>query len=311
MAEDGVLEILVRLFARQTSLLVRRGLFRDYVERTENIPFVRGRLELLQDARLNLGLHHQAVCRFVELTADIAHNRILRALTEVLLRLRYRSKGIREILAWNLGQLLEAEPSEISPRMFGALQYSRLNRHYEPVLRLAELIVRHITIRHEVGALRAPSFLVDMNLAYQEFLTELIGEQAATLGLRLAPSRSLYLDEAHAVHLKPDILLGDDKAIRVAIDAKYKRVNPEADVYQALAYAKALNLRRVALVYPADGEVIPITHRIRNDDVSVLVRTVPVGRDAAGFVGLDQRAAKAALDLISELVGPLGVREAA
>ena len=44
-AEDGVLEILVRLFARQTSLLVRRGLFRDYVERTENIPFVRGRLE--------------------------------------------------------------------------------------------------------------------------------------------------------------------------------------------------------------------------------------------------------------------------
>ena len=50
-AEDGVLEVLVRLFARQTSLLVRRGLHRDYVERTESIPFIRGRVALLEDAR--------------------------------------------------------------------------------------------------------------------------------------------------------------------------------------------------------------------------------------------------------------------
>ena len=71
------------------------------------------------------------------------------------------------------------------------------------------------------------------------------------------------------------------------------------------------NLRRVALVYPADGEVLPTTHRIRNDDVSVLVRTVPVGTDAAGFVGLDRRAAKAARDLLRELDGPLAGREAA
>lgn len=310
-ADDGVLEILVRLFARQTSLLVRRGLHRDYVERTDSIPFIRGRIELLEDARLNRGLHHQAVCRFVELTADVPHNRLLRSVTEVLLRLRYRSAGIRETLAWNLGQLVEAEPSEVSPRIFAALHYTRLNQHYEPVLRLAELITRHVTIRHEVGALRAPSFLVDMNLAYQEFLTRLIDEQAASRGLRLIPGRSLYLDEGHEVHIKPDIVLGDGKTIRAAIDAKYKRVDPEADVYQALAYAKALNLQRVALVYPAYGEVVPTTHRIRNDDVSVLVRIVPVGAGRAGFVDLDRRAATAALDLIRELVGALAGREAA
>jgi 5-methylcytosine-specific restriction enzyme subunit McrC len=310
-AEDGVLEVLVRLFARQTSFLVRRGLHRDYVERTESIPFIRGRVALLEDARLNRGLHHQALCRFAELTGDVPHNQVLRAVTEVLLRFRYRSAGISQILAWNLAQLLEAEPAEISPRMFAALHYSRLNQHYEPVLRLAELIVRHVTIRHEVGALRAPSFLVDMNLAFQEFLTRLIDEQAASRGLRLVQGRSFYLDQGHEVRIKPDIVLGDGQAIRVAIDAKYKRVDPEADVYQALAYAKALNLRRVALVYPEDGEVVPATHRIRNDDVSVLVRTVPVGTDATGFVGLDLRAAQAAGDLLRELDEASARREAA
>jgi 5-methylcytosine-specific restriction enzyme subunit McrC len=272
---------------------------------------VRGRIALLEDLRLNRGLHHQAVCRFTELTADVLHNQVLRAITEMLLRLRYRSAGIPEILAWNLSHLLEAEPAEISPRTFAAIRYSRLNQQYEPVLRVAELIVRHVTLRHEVGALRAPSFLVDMNLVYQEFLTRLIEEQARSRGLQLVQGRPLYLDEGHEVHLKPDIMLGDGRAIRVAIDAKYKRVDPESDVYQALAYAKALNLRRVALVYPADGEVVPTTHRIRNDDVEVLVRTVPVGTDAAGFAGLDLRAAQAARELLRELDGPLARREAA
>ena len=269
------------------------------------MPFVRGRLELLEDVRVNLGLHHQAICRFAELTANIPHNQVLRAVTEVLLRFKYRSGGIREVLAWNLAQLLEAEPAELSRRVFAAIHYSRLNAHYEPVLRLAELIVRHVTIRHEVGALRAPSFLVDMNRVYQEFLTRLIAEHAPSRGLRLVPAGSIYLDEAHEVRIKPDIVLSDGKTIRVAIDAKYKRVDPEADIYQALAYAKALNLQRVALVYPADGEVTPTSHRIRNDDVWVLVRTVPVGSDAAGFSDLDKRAAKASVDLISELVEPI------
>ncbi len=309
--DDGLLEVLVRLFAHQTTLLVRRGLFRDYVDRTENRAFIRGRVELLEDARINLGLHHQAVCRFAEHTANVPHNQVLRTLTETLLRLRYRSRGIRETLAWNLGQLMEAEPAEISPRMFAAIQYSRLNRHYEPVVRLADLIVRHVTIRHEVGALRAPSFLVDMNITFQEFLTRLIDEAAASRGLRRSPGPVIYLDEGHEVRMKPDIVLTDGKTVRVAIDAKYKRIDGEADVYQALAYAKALNLKRVALVYPADGEVVPSTHRIRNDQVSVLVRTIPVGADGAGFVDLDLRAATAARDLIEELLGSLARREAA
>lgn len=301
--EDGVLDVLVRLFAHQTALIVRRGLFRDYVERTESLPFIRGRIALLEDARVNRGLHHQAVCRFAEHTADVPHNRILRAMAEVLLRLRYRSRGITETLAWSLGQLLEVEPAEISPRIFASLQYSRLNEHYRPVLHLAALIARHVTARHEVGALRAPSFLVDMNLTFQEFLTRLIGEQAAAIGLRLVPARSLYLDVGHEVQIRPDILLSDGESIRVAIDAKYKRINPEGDVYQALAYAKALKLDRVALVYPSDGEVAGATHEIRNDSVTVMVRTMPVSTDAAGLAGLDRRASEAAADLLRELAG--------
>jgi hypothetical protein len=56
---------------------------------------------------------------------------------------------------------------------------------------------------------------------------------------------------------------------------------------------------------------VPATHRIRNDDVSILVRTIPVGTDAAGFVGLDLRAAQAARELLVELDGALARREAA
>lgn len=101
--------------------------------------------------------------------------------------------------------------------------------------------------------------------------------------------------------MDPDIALTDGRQVRVAIDAKYKLENKQADVYQALAYAKTLGLQQVALVYPEDGEVTPARHRIRNDETEVVVTTIPVGHGGAGFRDLDARARHGATALITSL----------
>jgi 5-methylcytosine-specific restriction enzyme subunit McrC len=298
--EAGLLDVLARLFAKQTELVIRRGIHRAYVEREDNLRFVRGRIEPLSDLRTNHGLRHQIVCRYAELIADVPHNRILRAVTEQLLRYRYRLPGIRERLAWDAAHLAEVSLVPVSERDFPSLRYDRLNAHYRGVLALAHLIVRHLTFEFEAGRQPAPGFLVDMDKIFQEFLTRLVEEQARPMGLRLRDTSGLYLDQGRAVPIEPDIVLTDGHGIRVAMDAKYKRHDPQADVYQALAYAKGLGLQRVTLVYPADGEVTPSTHRIRSDDTVVLVRTVPVGHGGRGFVDLERRARAAATELVGE-----------
>jgi len=300
--ESGLLDVLARLFAKQTELVIRRGLYREYVERTDNLRFVRGRIEVLGDLRTNRGLRHQVVCRYADLTADVPHNRILRAVTDQLLRFQFRLPGITEQLGWNAAHLGEVERVPISERDFASLRYDRLNSHYQTVHALARLIVRNFTFRFDLGTHGAPSFLVNMDRVFEEFLRRLIEERAQPQGLRLRPPGGLFLDADRRVKIAPDILLADGQGIRAAIDAKYKVTDPEADIYQALAYAKGLGLDRVALVYPADGEVAPIDHRIRHDDVQVLVRTVPVGHGVAGFVDLERRAEASMSALIRELV---------
>jgi 5-methylcytosine-specific restriction enzyme subunit McrC len=308
--ETGLLDLLARLFAKQAEQMIRRGLYREYVERQDNLRFIRGRLMPLDDLTTNRGLRHQVVCRFTELTADVPHNQVLRAVTEQLLQFTYRLPGIREQLAWNSAHLAEVGRTPVTERDIAALRYGRLNGHYRGVHALARLVIRHFTFDFQAGERPAPSFLVDMDKVFEEYVRQLVSEQARMYGLRLRSSTGLRLDRDGQVPIDPDIVLSDGKRVRAAIDAKYKRESQQADVYQALAYAKGLGLSRVALVYPSDGDVAPESHRIRHDETEVLVRTLPVSHGGRGFPVLEKRAASAAAAILGELLPPVAAAAA-
>ena len=59
--------------------LVRRGLDRSYVDRTEEIPLLRGRIDFGESAKRQSLWRARMVCTFDELSADVLHNRILRS----------------------------------------------------------------------------------------------------------------------------------------------------------------------------------------------------------------------------------------
>lgn len=300
-SEAGLLELLARLFASETASLIRRGLYRTYVEREENLTVVRGRLSVLTDVIQNRGLRHRAVCRFEELTADLVINRALWFATQLLGRFEVRAPQIEQQLAWNLMHLSDVEPQAVELAAIDRITYNRLNDHYRPAVGLARLVIANSVFRYAGGEQPGPGFLLDMDKVYEEFLTELFVGEGRDLGLSPRSTGNLYLDKQRDVPIDPDILLADGAGRLVVVDAKYKRQDKTADVYQALAYAKALGVSSVALVYPEDGEVTPTDHQIRNDKVVIKVRTVPVGRGTDGYQQLDQRARASARRILSEL----------
>ena len=162
---------------------------------------------------------------------------------------------------------------------------------------------RNLSHDFDLGAHTAPSFVVDMDLAFQDYVARIADERARRQGLRVIRRPPRYLDRDRAVAVEPDVVIGGRGRQPVAlIDAKYKRSEVRADIYQALAYAKAYGLSRVALVYPADGEVTPATHRIWNDSIEVLVRTLPVGNLEHDVRRLERDAANAMTEILGELV---------
>lgn len=92
----------------------------------------------------------------------------------------------------------------------------------------------------------------------------------AALGLRQDHSRfperppRTRLDEAGVVPLKPDLCVVEGQRIVWVGDAKYKRLPAgayrNADLYQLLAYAVALDLPGGTLIYAADEGVSEAEH---------------------------------------------------
>ena len=149
------------------------------------------------------------------------------------------------------------------------MDFDRLNEHYQGVVGLSRLVLRHGAFETGRGAARASGFLMDMNVVFQEFLTQALREVLGASRQSLRSDSELQgvtLDREGKVTLKPDLTWWDGPDCRFVGDAKYKNLTgervPNADLYQMLSYATALGLPGGLLIY-AQGEADTASYTVR------------------------------------------------
>ena len=268
--EETVVEALVAAFASAARRAFARGLLHGYRTEEETLHTVRGRIRVGEQIRRRFGIPVPVEVRYDDFTDDVLMNRLVKAAAARLSLMRIRSPRSRANLGWIDARLDNVAPVEFSPNAVPDVSFNRLNEHYREVVALARLILRHSAIETERGVTRAAGFLMDMNRVFQDFVTLALRE---ALGLSDRTFRSdsgirgVTLDEGGSVELKPDLSWWDGQDCMFVGDAKYKRVRddrvPNADLYQLLAYATALDLPGGLLVY-AQGEADDVAHRVRH-----------------------------------------------
>ena len=267
--EPTLVEALVPVFAAAARQAFSRGLLHGYRTEEDSLQTVRGRIRVDDQIRRRFGIPVPVEVRYDDFTVDVLPNRLVKAAAWCLLGLRLQTDS-RVKLAGVLGNLEEVDLVEFPPGVLPEVRFDRLNEHYREVVELSGLILRHTSIETERGSVRAAGFLVDMNVVFQEFVTRAL---RLALGLSERTFRSdtripnIWLDEADNVRLKPDLTWWDGHECTFVGDAKYKKVKddrvPNADLYQLLAYATALNLPGGLLVY-AKGEDTEVVHCVRH-----------------------------------------------
>ena len=268
--EDTLVETLVPAFASAARRAFARGLLHGYRTEDEALHIVRGRIRIDEQIRRRFGIPVPLEVRYDEFTDDVLTNRLVKAAAARLSLMHIRSPRSRADLGWVDARLDNVALVEFSPNAVPHVSFNRLTEHYRDVVALARLILRYSTIEAERGVTRAAGFLMDMNRVFQDFVTLALRE---ALGLSDRTFRSdsgirgVTLDEGGCVKLKPDISWWDGRHCMFVGDAKYKRVRdervPNADLYQLLAYATALDLPGGLLVY-AQGEAEDVAHRVRH-----------------------------------------------
>ena len=275
-----------------------RGLLHGYRTEEESLYTVRGRIRMGDQIRRRFGIPFPIEVRYDEFTEDVIANRLVKAAAWRLgrMRLRYREArdGLREVVA-RLGNVSFVE---FSPHDVPEVTFDRLNERYREVVMLSRLVLRQRLFESGRGAVPAPGFHMDMNVVFQEFVTralrEALGVSDRTLRSdnRRLPRIWLAKDDGgrDRIRLKPDLSWWDGSRCTFVGDAKYKHIEsnvPNADLYQLLAYATALDLPGGLLIY-AKGERPPDSYRVLNAGKHLEIAEIDLAGDVDERLYVDE-----------------------
>ena len=155
-----------------------------------------------------------------------------------------------------------------SLEILSRVTYDRLNSHYRPAHKLAELIVRNSGAESfsSDGKTDVYSFLLDMNLLFEQFVETLLARACHETSIepRFQLSDSSVIRDADTgsafAQVRPDAILKSRvNGFVLPVDAKYKRLDnakvDNSDIYQAFLYTFAFSLpdqlKQAFIVYPA------------------------------------------------------------
>ena len=289
--DPEIFTFILAVLIEQAEKLFRQGLYRAYLPREEDLPFVRGRIIVGAQVRHHAELKHRHICAYADLTPDTAENRVLaatlRLLPSLLSRSRVQDPRSKVSDGMTLDSRLLQRARALLPRFDGVgiisrsqalallptITFHRLNAPYEQILSLCRLALQHLTLDERPGPHPFASFLIDMPRLFEGFVTARLRAHLAGHGLRVVAQRHDYLDEARKVGIRPDVLVyksGPTSAASplLVLDAKYRRLegdNPDLnpDLYQVSAYLDRYKLQRGILVYPQFKEAAHTEVRLR------------------------------------------------
>lgn len=288
---------------RQVDRALQGGLLQGYQVVEDALPLVRGRIREADQLRRRFGRALPVEIRYDDFTTDIAENRILRTAVDRMLALPSISADARARLARQRVRL-----AEVTSLPFGVVRpvwrSSRLNEHYAPALRLAEIVLDGTSVEPLRGPVAASGLLVSMPRLFEDFVTSVLGERlTARRGRVVAQDTARSLDLDGYVPLRPDLVWYDGVRPLAVVDAKYKAEKPEgfpgADAYQLLAYCTAYGLRRGHLVYAA-GNDQPPAYRITGAGVEVATHTLDLAAVPATLLRRVEGLAAAVVEAVQD-----------
>jgi 5-methylcytosine-specific restriction enzyme subunit McrC len=261
--EDDLWPAMAESLARFARRALGAGVLQGYVTRDEALRTVRGRIRIGDMIARRPGQLIPIEVTYDDYTTDIPENRILRTALRRMAAVPRVPDDTRAELSHLEGRL--AEVSLLAPReRRPPWRPGRLNARYVPALRVAELVLDHVSV--ELGTMDnlAAAFVVDMAKVFEDFVGVALGDVLLARPGSTRPQFPARLDVADPdvpgrISMKVDVVHLLEGRPFMLFDAKYKAAGPSdaypnADHYQMLAYATALELDRAWLVYAGPGE---------------------------------------------------------
>lgn len=272
--DHKLLDILIRIFADRLLAEARRGLPSRYNPREDDLPALRGRLDVARQFTINAVRPDRLSCRYDSLEADTPLMRVMKACTIMLhrhARLYETQRRLAE-LRFLMADVPDVQPSRLP---WDRVVIDRRNRRWRSLFAMAKLFLKRDwqATHHQTTASDGITLLFPMNDLFEAYVAAGLRKQLREPGIEVVAQGGLeyclgHWREGEHCHpslfqTRPDIILRDRSTgrARVIIDTKWKKLASDpfdrkrgvkqGDVYQLMAYARLYRCDRLMLLYPS------------------------------------------------------------
>lgn len=274
-----LLEIFITMFLEELSKLIQKGIKSDYITKEENLKFLKGKLQINQQIKINYIHKERFYVEFQEFLSNRIENKLIKTTLEFLYKKSKANKNQQRIREF-LFVFDEIEISHNIKSDFSKIKSNRQMKDYEQILLWCRTFLLENSFSPYKGSDIAFALLFDMNLLFESYVGYYLKKKGLNVSLQ---DKGKYLvEEPSKFALRPDIVINkvDEEDELLIADTKWKIIKDEKDIsqqdmYQLYAYGtKYIDCKKLYLIYPYDNHELNLRYLYQKEESNRLVLNV-------------------------------------
>ena len=175
--DNHIIEIFISVFCKDILELLKRGIKKSYIRKSENLNNYKGKLNFSEHIKHNITSKNKFFVEYSEFSLDIPENRILKSACLYLIKqteIEENKKALRRLLI----ELDDVSPCTNLDKDLQEKQINRLHEYYSRPLQYAEFFLRHDNFMPRRGRTALPALLFPLNKMFEDLMgTAVIGRK--------------------------------------------------------------------------------------------------------------------------------------
>lgn len=246
---ENTADLFAAILSRGISMQIKRGLGKAYIEQSESLSSLRGKINISESIKTLTFLKKQMVCEYDDFSVNSYLNRIIKSTVELLLRAdisKSRKKELKNLMLY----FSEVSTIDLHTTNWN-VRYDRNNQTYRMLISVCYLVVHGLLQTQTDGSTKLMDFMDEqrMHKLYERFILEYYRREYPQLTAN-AEQIPWQLDDDMREMLpimQSDIMLSKGDRVLI-IDAKYyshitqvqydKHTLHSNNLYQIFTYVK-------------------------------------------------------------------------
>lgn len=287
---ENVADLCAAILIKGVTSQVKRGLAKEYIQQTESLSYLRGKIDISASIKEQSMIKRQLVCSYDDFSVNSYMNRIIKTTMDILIKSdidKERKKQLRKLKLY-FSNVERLKVKNINWK----IKFNRNNQTYQMLVFICYLVIKGMLQTNSDGSTKLMDFLDEQRMSrlYEKFILEFYRKEKPELKA-CASQIPWEIDDGYVDMLpimQTDIMLKKEEKTLI-IDAKYYSKTTQnnfnantihsGNLYQIYTYVKNYDIEKTGnvsgmLLYAKTDELILPNNEYKMGGNQIKVKTL-------------------------------------